>query len=265
MSFTVTDLVQLPRVGAQGGRALGTQVLAAAEAQTLPKSVVKTHIKLKASHASLETAIVVQFGATTGDNPAEADPAIQELDRILDNCWSGIDDRLLGLTKLPAGIPGVAEAASLRRRLFPDGLAFLKLAYKLEWSESQTRLHLIEKDNLGPEMDRLVGKPFLPALKQAHANYGRALGMSEPLVDVPGVPQVREAFDKFVKALRDYVVKVVASVEDDEPKTQVVADALLAPIEAWSVAAKRARNGAPVTPAPAPDTAAGGAGTPADK
>jgi hypothetical protein len=262
MSFTVTDLVQLPRVGAQGGRALGTQVLAAAQAETLPKSVVKCHLKLKAAHAALETAIVVQFGAPTGEK-SDSDPVVQELDRILDNCWSGIDDRLLGLTKLPAGTPGVAEAASLRRRHFPAGLTFLKLAYKLEWSESQTRLHLIEIEKLGPEVDRLVGKQFLPALKEAHANYGRALGMSEPLTDVPGVPQVRGAFDLFIKALRDYVVKVVASVEEDEPNTQLVADALLAPIEAWAVANKRSRDAAPS--APAPETATGGAGTPADK
>ncbi len=265
MAFTVTDLVQLPRVGAQGGRALGTQVLAAAQAETLPKSVAKSHTKLKAAHAALETAIVVQFGAPTADASSEADPVVQELDRILDNCWSGIDDRLLGLTKLPAGTPGAAEAASLRRRLFPDGLQFLKLAYRLEWSESQTRLHLIEHDKLGPEVDRLVGKPFLPALKEAHANYGRALGMDQPIVDAPGVPQVRGAFDTFVKALRDYVVKVVASVEEDEPDTQAVANALLAPIEAWSAANKRTRDAAPVAPAPAPETAAGGAGTPAVK
>ncbi len=140
MPFTVTDLVQLPCLGAQGSRALGTQVLAAAQAQTLPKSVV---------------------------------------------------------------------------------------------------------------------------LKEAQANCGRALGMSRPLTDVPGVPKVLGAFDTSLKVLRDYVVQVVASVDDEEPETQAVADALLAPIEAWAMSTKRGRDTAPV--APAPETGAGGAGTPTDK
>jgi hypothetical protein len=241
MSITVTDLVQLPQVGAQAARALGTQVLAAARTHALPKSVTKAHAKLAASHTDLETAIVRQFDAGNLDHPAEAEPAIQELDRIIDNCWAGLDDRLSGLARLPADIAGVVDAASLRRRLFPGGLAFLKLSYKLEWSESQTRLQLIEKEKLGPAIDRLAGKQFLPAIQEAHANYGRALGMAQALPLDAAVPQVRESYDAFIAALRNYVVKVVATVEDDDEDSKALADQLLAPLERWAAAAKRAR------------------------
>ena len=253
-AFTATELVQLPRIGAQAARALGTQVLAAAKAHKVPKGVVKAHSQLTAAHTALGTALVVQFGAGTAEDPGDSDPVIQELDRILDNCWSGVDDRLLGLTKLPGGTAGAAEAASLRRRLFPGGLAFLKLAYRLEWSESQTRLDLIEQEGLGATVDQLVGKAFLPALRLAHEKYGRALGMDKPIAETGSVPQVRGAFDTFVKALRNYVVKVVASIEDDEPETQAHADALLAPIQAWA-ATKR------VPSAPAEEEAADNSGT----
>lgn len=249
MSVTATDLVQLPQVSAQAAMALGKQVLAAATGQTLPANAVTAHTKLTAAHAALGAALVDQFGAGTLDTPAEDSPAIQELDRILDNCWGGLDDRLGGLCRLPPGTPGVAEAAALRRRIFPGlSLAFLKLTYRLEWSESETRLQLIKREKLGPEIDRLAGPQFLPALKAAHKAYGDALGMNEPLAGVTATPQVRGAYDKFVVALRGYVLKVVASVEEDDADTREVADALLLPIERWTAMNKRAKAASTADP-----------------
>lgn len=247
--YTPVDLVQLPRLPANGAKALGQQVLAAAEHQKpFPKSVVKARGRLAAAYEGLKLAMVDQLGGGAAEG-AEGEPAVQELDRILDNCWGGLDDRLLGLSKLPVGAAGAAEAGAMRKRLFPGGLSFLKLPYKLEWSESQTRLDLIERDELGGSIDQLAGKQFLPAIRDAHAAYGRALGMHQPLAEDAAVPLVRGALDAFAAALRAYVVKVMGSVDEDEPETQAVADALLAPLAAWTTSAKRAKDEPAAPPA----------------
>lgn len=255
-TYVPEDFVQLPRLPTHGALALGRQMLAAADHQKpFPKNAVKARTRLSAAHAALQSAVIDQFGAgTTG--PAEDEPAVQELDRILDNCWSGLDDRLLGLSRLPASTSGAADAAAMRRRLFPGGLSFLKLPYRLQWSESQTRLDLVERDGLSGTLDQLAGKQFLPAIRDAHTAYGRALGMSQPLAEGAAVPLVRGALDAFAGALRAYVVKVMGSIDDDDPSTQAAADALLAPLAAWTTAAKKPKDEAPAEPPAAP------AGTP---
>lgn len=256
-AFAPSDFVQLPRLTAAGALGLGAQMLAAAAAEKpYPKPLGKALTTLTAAHTALQSAVVGQFGHGTGESPEDV-PAIQELDRILDNCWGGLDDRLQGLLRLPAGTPGAAEAATLRKRLFPSGLAFLKLTYRIQWSESQTRLELIDREGLGASVDELAGKVFLPALRQAHENYGRALGMTEALKQPAGAPRVRGALDAFFGALRTYVVKVLATVEADVPATQSTADALLAPLAAWTPTAKRSgKADAPAGEAPAPEPAA---------
>ena len=60
-------------------------------------------------------------------------------DKTLDATWSALFDVLNGWAKLTdhthAGL-----AAKLLPQLFPEGLKFVQLAFKLEWAESNTRL-----------------------------------------------------------------------------------------------------------------------------
>lgn len=248
-TYTPVDVIQLPRLPTASANALGRQMVAAADAQKpFPKGLVKPRDRLRAAHTALQEAILAQFGAgAEGGAPDER--AAQECDRILDNCWAGLDDRLAGLARLPPGAAGVAEAAALRKRLFPTGLSFLKLPYKVEWSESQTRIDLVDRDGLAPVIAKLAGEQFLPAIRDAHTAYGKALGMDKPLAEAAAVPLVRGALDAFAAALRAYVLKVLASVDEDDPATQAVADALLAPLAAWSTPVKRSKEEATAPPA----------------
>jgi len=248
-------------MGGLAASAIGKMMLAAGDGQKgMSKPVAKAYSSLDTAHAALQSAMVAQFGDGASEDEAD-DPAVQELDRIVDNCWGGLDDRLLGFTRLPAATPRLAEAVTLRRRLFPNKLSFLKLPYKLEWSESQVRLDLIERDNLAPAVNDLAGKQFLPAIVEAHGNYGKALGMDKPLPGAEGTPQVKGALDAFASALRTYVVKVMASVDEDVPATQTLADKLLAPLATWTSAApKPAKAEAPAGgTAPGPTAPADGA------
>lgn len=98
------------------------------------------------------------------------------------------------------------------------------------------RLQRIKKNGLDARIKALGGQVFLTALTKAHQDYGKALGITEPTVaSTVTPPSIREALDTFAGALRGYIVKVMGSVEPDEPETQALADKLLAPLASWDV------------------------------
>lgn len=239
--YTALSLIPLPRVGATAAVALGAHVLSAAEGlkkdKGFPKDLQKPLDILSDKHAALSA--VVSGSVLSVEVPKGASLAV--LDNALDNCWGGTDDRLLGLSRLP-NEPKAVEAAALRARLFPDGLKFLTYEYKVEWAESKARLDAIDAEKLGPEIDRLAGKEFLPAIRKAHAAYGEALGLSgasaAPVLDQAVLRTTR---DEFLNALRRYVTKIVAFGDDDTAEGEAVMKALLWPIDEWLAAqSKRA-------------------------
>ena len=226
-SYSAADVVQLPRFGATGAMALGEQMLSAGKhhKKKLPKTILKALTALDGAHSALTHAIRDQVAPAQAGG---ADPV--KLDRNLDACWSGFNDWCTGLSKLPDELEAV-EARELQSTILPDGLKFILLPYELEWAESETRLQRIETNKLDVRIKALGGGLFLSAIQKAHKAYGLALGMTAPLAkDGNPAPSIREALDRFSAALRTYVVKVIGSVEDDEPETAALADDLLAPL-----------------------------------
>lgn len=233
--YTASEVIQVPRFTAVGAMALGEQLLTAAKPvkKRLVKGVARVLATLAARHDDLAAALRDQVSLSEGGEVSE--DAVQR-DRVLDGCWSGLHDFVTAFTKLPPGSPEAAEASVLKAALFTGGLKFLQLTYVLEWSESELRLQRIRKGGLDARIEALGGKCFLTALEAAHAAYGRALGVTAPAATAAAAPpSVRDALAAFTDALRAYVIKVLGSVEPDEPETQELADRLLAPLAAWSV------------------------------
>ncbi|WP_437826259.1 hypothetical protein [Sorangium sp. So ce1153] len=233
--YTASEVIQLPRFTAVGAMALGEQLLSAAKPvkKQLAKGIARVLAALSSRHGELASALRDQVSLAEGGE--ESEDAVQ-CDRVLDNCWSALNDFLTAFTKLPPGAPEVAEASALKAALFTGGLKFLQLTYVLQWSESELRIQRIHKNGLDARIEALGGKRFLAALEAAHAAYGKALGVTAPAAAAAGAPpSVREALDAFTEALRAYVIKVMGAVEPDEPETQELADRLLAPLASWSV------------------------------
>ncbi len=253
-SYSAADVIQLPRLQASGAMALGGQLLSAARPhkKVLSKSIAKALLAFDAQHTALSDAIRDQVLP----EPEGGVDTVQ-LDRNLDGCWSGLNDFFTAFTKLP-GVPQAVEAASLQTAILPGGLKFILLPYELEWAESETRIQRIEKNKLDTRVEALGGGIFLESIKKAHAAYGKALGMTAPTTAGATAPSIREPLDAFAAALRTYIVKVMGSVEDDEPETQALSDKLLLPLAAWDIgpAPKAAPAAvAPVAPVAAPTPA----------
>lgn len=233
-SYTPADVIQLPRLTASGAMALGEKLLTAAKARQsdLTSGIAKVLVQLTQAHTGLKAALRDQVTPAAPEDPESDAPLC---DRRVDACWSGLQDFLTAYSKLP-DVPQAAEAASLKALLYPDGLKFLLIAYELEWAESQARLDRIQTQGLDQRLTALGGGLFLQTLTAAHDAYGKVLGLTKVQAETMVVPpSLRDAMDGFAAALRKYVAKVLGSVDDDDPATQALADALLAPLATWDV------------------------------
>lgn len=247
--YSAREAIILPRMTAVGAKTLGTQLVSAAQPyrkdKKLSKVVTRALDALTDKHEALSAALrdVVKPEAQGTLDPVKCD-------RVEDACWSALNGFLESLTKL-SWLSIADEAVKVRSILFEGGLRFIQLPYLLQWSESETRVSRMEANGLRARIEQLGGKLYVDELLKAHADYGKALGVTEPLpAIVRDGPVVRAALDGFGDALRKYVVKVMSMVEDDEPETEAIAAALLRPVDAWDEISAHAPSEPAIEPAP---------------
>lgn len=260
-TFTAIDLVQLPRLDASGAQTLCTEVLSTAKpiladkaaAKKIPEGVVEAYEDLAHALDTLNGVVATRLPLAASADPAREKAADVKVDAI----WSGLRDVLIGWSKIP-GIPEAQIASSLRAMLFPNGLKFTQIAFRLEWAQSNTRIVLIKERGLEPQLKKLGAGKILEQLYEAHREYGEVLGITSPAeVAEPDGPTVREALAELMEALRTFVVRVAGMISKRDPKRTELAEQLLAPIKSWESTA--ARNRAPEAPADAPEATSEGA------
>ncbi|WP_437731258.1 hypothetical protein [Sorangium sp. So ce1335] len=249
-SFTSQDLVALPRLNAAEAVVLATELITVADAREkqlkpkrLPEAIGRSKGRLAAAVATLEALTRPQ-----GGDPVETRTK-PKADRIVDNAYSAAHDWLAGWCKLPPERnPCLEEAKDLFKLLFPDGLSFTKLPYKLEWKESKARLDAIRSARHERTFKKLGGEAFLAHLEEAHEAYGRALHITAPRPESAPTGDVRAAFLATLAALRDYATRVAAHADPDVPGSEAVSAALLAPLAAWESRPSGANGGASDVP-----------------
>jgi hypothetical protein len=171
--------------------------------------VRKSARRLRASTLALQQAWA------KGDDKA---PSLDKrpADVALDNAWSALFGRLESYARLPAEqAPRAERAAELVATLFSGGLSFLTLPYASEWAESEKRLTKIDQQKLGPALDELAGPDFLTVLRDAHAAYGEALGMTKALAAGSAPVSLAEPLREVTRAIASYTLKLCAMADDD--------------------------------------------------
>src|SRR5262249_39710236 len=135
-------------------------------------------------------------------------------------------------------------------------LRFTRLPFRVEWVESATRLKVIDERGCAAQIEELGGSVALAQIRQAHAHYGAVLSITA-LPAKPGLG-LREALAAVTKALRFFVVRVIAFITPEDPSSADQAHDLLAPIEKWehTAPAKSATDPPPPAEPPPPTTPA---------
>ncbi|MCX4242771.1 hypothetical protein [Paraliomyxa miuraensis] len=187
------------------------------------KPIAKRLVKLRAAAELLQAAWV----DTSRPMPTVED--LRPFDMVLDRRWKALRSRLEGCFLL-GDEDRSARAERMMTTLFPTGLDFLTLPYAEEWAQSERRLLLVESEALEEELEGLVGEGYLPALRQAHEAYGRALGITERKEAAPEAARVLEPLRALKAAIVGYARGVVGVVDEDDAEAVRAAQHQLEPI-----------------------------------
>lgn len=241
-SYTAQNIIALPRLNTAAAVALGQGLITAAHAQPTLPALISTRLgALTATHAALHQAL-------SNRPQTDTDPQrIRLADRAEDVAWTALHDWLLGWSRLST--PEAAQANTMHAVLFPTGLKFIRLPYKLEWAEADAKLARITSEGFDIEIQKLGGQVILDQLKAAHQAYGEALGITAEGQD--STINLREPLEAFTKTLRAYVLAVSAHEDPEDPPSIDLTDALLAPIQKW----EGYINATPAQPEPMPPVA----------
>lgn len=241
-SFADEDLVQLPRMSVVDGMALATALVSRADAAgELPGPVGRARDGLRAALDDLR--VVAQAQAQEAENSSK-----QPWDRAFDATWAAAYHWCRGWRRLPhpEHAAQVEAGARIETALFSEGLRFTRQTYHAQWAASQTRLDRIENEGMDQDFATLGGQPILDAIRKAHDDFGRAMGLTEASDGT--TETLRDGLDRLRERMRRYVLQLVAHADPEAPETEALADDLLLPLTTW-----KTRSSAPAEEAaPAP-------------
>lgn len=155
----------------------------------------------------------------------------KEADILVDNAWRAMHDFLLGWAKVdPKFNAHAAGAQSTFNLVFSDGKGFIAADYQTQWVESETRLEALSKEPYLTTIINLGGEGIFEALVDAHAAFGRAMGIT---VQPEASQSAFEASRVMREHLRVYILKAAAWAEPTVPGSEELSRALLEPLETW--------------------------------
>jgi hypothetical protein len=241
-TFTADDFVSLPRnLSVPAALALGAALESAAEAaDPLPAPLAKARQKLSGAYLPLKTA-----ATAPGRGPdTPYGPEVNAADLALDGCWSALHGLASAWLRLPLAEsdPARMAARQVLELLFPDGLRFTQLAFALEWAESERRLERMSVEKLEEPLRLLGAERFVRALREAHEHYGKLLGITKAKAEAKPEGSLLPLLQGFASALRSYVLKVSAHVDDDDESSRELAAKLLAPLASWRTPPAKGRK-----------------------
>lgn len=224
-SFLVGEWLALPALDAQSALALSFELLTRAKQEKkLPIPIERARKRFAEHTVLLQNALEQRLSLRN-----ESGARNRQADEGEDGAFSALYLWLGSWARLPAKYPQAAQAQQILATIFPEGLKFTQLPYKKEWAEAETRLGRIESEGFAKTIDALGGRVFLQNLRESHAEYGRALGITAPGDEATQVP-LREPLEAVRSAMRGYVLQVISYADSEGEEAVELADRLLSPL-----------------------------------
>ncbi len=242
--YNIDDMVRLPRLNGSSSVALAEQLLTAAAAvkHDLPVFIDRPRARLETAAGGLEAQIRPREKADSGEKLAA--------DRAEDAAWRVFSNWVGAMAEAPDGSwPKLDKIRALDNMLFGEGMSFINLSYREEWTQSETRLNAAAEGGYESAINEMGGGPLLDSLKGAHAVYGDVLGITAAVREEEA-PEIRENLLKLIGAMKEYVVKAVAWIDPEETGSEALCEALLIPLTQWKDKASRPKSRETVPSAP---------------
>ncbi len=230
-TLTPADFVTLPTLTALEAHTLAQALVAVALAKDGHGKPL--HKLTDAIKAALDEMIDAMKALVTAAHLPASEPVVRQVDIRIDRIMSAMHQILGGWEKLREEIPEGETAVALQSQLFADGLAFIFLSPREEWSAIEQRLEAIKRDHLEPKLDSVGLLPVLKLLRTVQVEYGQVTGATGETSGAKETPQVRELRLALLEAIREYVMAVMGSVIRKKPETGELAATLVAPLAQW--------------------------------
>lgn len=176
---------------------------------------------------------------------------LRAVDQFADASVGRLFRRLEDYSKLPPERhPLAARAEELLDAIFPEGLGFLSAKMDAQWNATEELLHLIDTEGLQADVDRIAGAEFLAEVRLAHAEYGKALGITAPKAPQPAAaPNLLALLRELTAVMGEYLFQMaaLASSQATAPELRAAARDALAPVDDFRRRAARKGD------APAPE------------
>jgi hypothetical protein len=243
--------IRLPALTANNDVVLGGRLIDVAnEERRLPAPIARRLDRVAGAHGTLTEALRrrVASAAAVERDRKEAHGATVA-------AWSALRARIEAHHRLPGD--GSTETVNrIDNILFLDGLDFLRVSYTEAWVEADTRLGILEEQQLAAPVRDLCGDKFYDAVLAAHEVARQVIRRAEkPKPD----PELRARHLAFRSAVRVYVAFLAAHADEDA-EAAALSHRLLAPLVDWTVSRSRPDGGeaepeaaAPPPAAPVPD------------
>lgn len=260
-SFDPTPYQRAPRLNILKSLALGRALLRA-----MPEDPSEA---VERTAASLER--VLEAGDEAVDTRRQESVPVDlaaevAFDGLADGLWGVLRNRLEALSAFEhEGLPRVAEghgkrsavaqavatakdkagrARKLSTRLFgTEGLSFTKTQFPEQAQAMASILRVIDKDELGAEIDELCGPESLILLRACQPRY-------EAMVEARLTRDARKSADlgkvrgAVMRAISRYTSAVLTMLDESEPESLAVVIAALRPLELLRAAASTSSEGA---------------------
>lgn len=230
--FSAANLVVLPKLGVDSALALYQALQAAVTAEKkLPKFLQPAWSSLHDAGAQLIQAAQARFSGSSTKVPYSEK---RKADGVMDNAVAALDEFLGAWARFAGTLAKGQIAASVRQTLFPDSTGFLRLSYNEEWVQVDRRLQLVKREGLDKQLDLLGAAEILTQVEEAHAAYGKALGLTAVPEPPTETVALNEPLTELSSALRLYVIKVTAYADEADPETVALSERLLRPLVTWT-------------------------------
>ncbi len=215
-------MVVLPRMSRRSAQTLSERLVEQCEKEgSIPPFIERPRRRL--ARAIREFSV-----QETPSDPNE--PSVDKEARALDDAWRLFSSWLGAFAGLPEEYaPDVGRIRALNRMLFRSGRPLILIPSREEWAQSEFQLSALAGGGFEPIIARLGGGPFLDRVKDAHASYGKALGIRVP-VKMENDDEAWDLLQSLLSAMKSYIAKVAAYADPDDSGSEILSQTLLSPL-----------------------------------
>lgn len=169
------------------------------------------------------------------------------VDQFADASLGRLYRRISDYAALPEERHALAGRASeLLALLFPDGLDFLSAKMDVQWNVTDEMLRTIDEEDLQGDLDRIAGAEFLAEVRLAHAEYGRALGITAAdAAPKSDGASVTDLLQKLAATMGEYTLQLAALASSSATPAELreASRRALAPVDDFRKRAARKPDG----------------------